>query len=63
MYEYKYLTVKSKMWGGEFNFDKIQTSLNGLAKEGWRVSQTTPGTVAGFIFHRKALFFLLERKI
>ena len=37
MYEYKVVTQKDRVFGGKFNPELVQSGLNAVAAEGWRV--------------------------
>jgi hypothetical protein len=62
MYEYMVLTQKDRVFGGKFNPEMIQTALNNLASEGWRVVATATTTFPGMMGSRDELVFVLERK-
>jgi hypothetical protein len=62
MYEYMILTQKDRVFGGKFNPEMIQTALNNLASEGWRVIEAATTTFPGMLGAREELVFVLERQ-
>lgn len=62
MYEYKILTQKDGLFGGKFNPEKVQSALNSLAQQGWRVVQATTTTWPGMMGSREELVFVLEKE-
>lgn len=40
MLEYKVVTERDKRFSGTFDFDALETTLNGYAAEGWRLAES-----------------------
>jgi len=62
MYEYMVLTQKDRVFGGKFNPEMIQATLNNLATQGWRVVEAATTTFPGMMGAREELVFILERQ-
>ena len=62
MKEYKVVTQKDKYFSSKFDPEKLETGLNALAREGWRVISMTRVTFDTFMSNRDELIVLLERE-
>jgi len=60
MLEYKILTQDDKIFGGRFDADLLETTLNGYAADGWRLVE---GVVAFNVWKslKAELLLVLER--
>ncbi|WP_107767511.1 DUF4177 domain-containing protein [Nocardioides terrigena] len=46
-YEYKVVELREKMLGGKMSGDKLETMLNGHARQGWRLKAITSTEIKG----------------
>jgi hypothetical protein len=44
MYEYKVLTERDKRFAGGFDPESLEATLNGYAREGWRIVEAVAAT-------------------
>lgn len=61
MLEYKVLAERDKFIG-KFDPAKLQTALNTLAQEGWRLVSMATADVAALTGKKQEMVFVLERE-
>ncbi|MEO6885297.1 MAG: DUF4177 domain-containing protein [Jatrophihabitantaceae bacterium] len=60
--EYKVITEGDSRWGGAFDPEKLESMLNELAADGWRVVQSLL-TTSVWKTARAEIFVILERNV
>ena len=58
--QYKILTQKDP-FSGNFEPEKLETTINSFAQEGWRVVAATTGRIPGFGDSRDEMIIVMER--